>query len=179
MAVLAAALKNMKVIQVHGIEGERRMTKGKLAIKLAIDIMERNVNKYINHGIYEVSDADGAVHVEFGEAINILNGMLEQQPCEDAINRQAVFESIEDDASNGVYSHFASYEDAQKFKETIKALSPVTPIRPKGEWETGYTYPDGEYWKCSECGELIKVKFPMNFCNSCGADMRGKKDEID
>ena len=60
------------------------MTKEKLAIKLAIDIMERNVSKYINHGIYEVSDTDGAVHVEFGEAINILNEMLEQEPCEDA-----------------------------------------------------------------------------------------------
>ena len=64
------------------------MTKEKLAIKLAIDIMERNVSKYINHGIYEVSDTDGAVHVEFAEAINILNEMLEQQPCEDAVSRE-------------------------------------------------------------------------------------------
>lgn len=59
------------------------MTKEKLAIKLAIDIMERNVSKYINHGIYEVSDTDGAVHVEFAEAINILNEMLEQQPTKE------------------------------------------------------------------------------------------------
>ena len=155
------------------------MTKGKLAIKLAIDIMERNVNKYINHGIYEVSDADGAVHVEFGEAINILNGMLEQQPCEDAINRQAVFESIEDDASNGVYSHFASYEDAQKFKETIKALSPVTPIRPKGAW-TAIDEEPHETWECDHCGFVIdcsgcvdptEYRDTFKFCPRCGTEM--------
>jgi len=48
-------------------------------------------------------------------------------------------------------------------------------IRPKGKWETGYTYPDGAYWKCSVCKELIKVRIPMHFCSNCGADMRGKE----
>lgn len=44
-------------------------------------------------------------------------------------------------------------------------------IIPKGKWETGYTYPDGAYWKCSCCGELIKVKIPMHYCSKCGAKM--------
>ena len=44
----------------------------------------------------------------------------------------------------------------------------------KGKWGRGYSFPDGVYWRCSECGEFIKVKFPMNFCNSCGSDMRGE-----
>lgn len=57
--------------------------------------------------------------------------------------------------------------------DILISCSSVTPQPKKGKWDKGYTFPDGEYWKCSECGELIKVKFPMNFCNSCGSDNRG------
>jgi len=39
------------------------------------------------------------------------------------------------------------------------------------KWDTGYRFPDGEYWRCSNCGELIKVKIPMKYCNNCGARM--------
>ena len=46
-----------------------------------------------------------------------------------------------------------------------------------GYWDKGYTFPDGAYWRCSHCHELIKVKFPMNYCNNCGARMVKKIDE--
>lgn len=46
-----------------------------------------------------------------------------------------------------------------------------------GHWDTGYSFPDGVYWKCSCCGELIKVKFPMNYCNNCGAKMEREVKE--
>lgn len=39
------------------------------------------------------------------------------------------------------------------------------------KWERGYSFPDGAYWKCSHCNELIKVKIPMHYCNNCGAKM--------
>ena len=54
----------------------------------------------------------------------------------------------------------------------ISNLPSVTPIRPKGHWIKGYTFPDGEYWKCDKCNELIKVKYPMHYCNNCGSDNR-------
>lgn len=41
------------------------------------------------------------------------------------------------------------------------------------KWDKGYTFPDGAYWKCTNCGELIKVKVPMHYCNNCGAKMDG------
>ena len=41
----------------------------------------------------------------------------------------------------------------------------------KGHWIKGYTFPDGAYWKCDKCNELIKVKIPMRYCNNCGAKM--------
>ena len=111
------------------------------------------------------------------EAIDMGLQALEQQPCEDCISRQTVIDSIRYYFHDEYYQR-TSIQDCRDclIEDVIKSLPSATPIRPKGEWETGYTYPDGEYWKCSECGELIKVKFPMNFCNSCGADMRGEKE---
>lgn len=54
------------------------------------------------------------------------NGIPLEQ-CGDCISRQAAIDEVEDDARCGVYSHFASYDDAQKFKNYIKDLPPVTP----------------------------------------------------
>ena len=75
--------------------------------------------------------------------------------------------------------------------EIIKSLPSLYPLQDfeeeaiislkenTSEWEKGYTFPDGEYYKCKKCQKLIKVKYPMNFCNNCGADMRGEAyDEI-
>lgn len=61
------------------------------------------------------------------EVIDIAIKALEQEPCKDAISRQAVLDSIEDDNRNGHYSCFASNNDAQCFKDVIKALPSVTP----------------------------------------------------
>lgn len=50
-----------------------------------------------------------------------------------------------------------------------------------GEWEN--KLPDG--WQCSECFEIIPLRFMamfcwgrnrMNFCPNCGADMRGEEN---
>ena len=51
----------------------------------------------------------------------------------------------------------------------IQALEQEPVIHAK--WERGYSFPDGEYWKCSHYNELIKVKIPMHYCNNCGAKM--------
>lgn len=56
--------------------------------------------------------------------------------------------------------------------EIIALLPSVTPQERKGHWIKGYTYSDGEYWKCDKCNELIKVKYPMHYCNNCGSDNR-------
>ena len=46
----------------------------------------------------------------------------------------------------------------------------------KAKWETGFTFPDGEYWKCTSCKEIIKVRAgAMNFCGHCGAQMEREK----
>ena len=158
------------------------MTKEKLAIKLAIDIMERNVGKYINHGIYEVSDIDGAVHVEFAEAINILNGMLEQQPCpywdyglntcrhanigalatkpcEDAISSESMKIDEWDIKGKPAELWIVNGKLQIRYQGTIHNtdLPSVTPIRPKGEWieivDEETAYSKTWHYECSECGK--------------------------
>ena len=53
---------------------------------------------------------------------------------EDAISRKAALDAIEDDARCGVYSHFASYDDAQAFKNYIKDLPSVSSSEKPNKW---------------------------------------------
>lgn len=51
-------------------------------------------------------------------------------------------------------------------------------VQKSGHWIKGYTFPDGEYWKCNKCNELIKVKYPMKYCSNCGAKMVKEGDDV-
>lgn len=44
----------------------------------------------------------------------------------------------------------------------------------KGKWERGYSFSDGEYVKCTVCGEIIKCIYPMHYCPNCGAEMESE-----
>lgn len=80
---------------------------------------------------------------------------------DDYINKEAVLDLIADyDLSMG------------QVVRGIHALPSITSQESrKGHWIKGYTFPDGAYWKCDKCNELIKVKIPMRYCNNCGAKM--------
>jgi len=54
---------------------------------------------------------------------------LEQEPCEDSISREAVFETIDDCSSDGLKGIFCSYDDGERFKKYIKELPSVTPTQ--------------------------------------------------
>ena len=102
----------------------------------------------------------------------------------DCISRQAMLDLIEDDSSNGVYSCFASYEDAQKFKQKVMYLPSAQPERKKGKWIA--VTEDGDVYKriCSCCGQeaFFQDDDPdelydggryelSDFCPHCGAKM--------
>jgi len=81
---------------------------------------------------------------------------LSQEPCDDAISRQAVINAIENDCMRGgLGSCFASYNDAQAFRGEIEKLPSVTP---KSESVTEFAD------KCRECGKNY-VKIPDNATN--------------
>lgn len=94
---------------------------------------------------------------------------LKQEPCEDAISRQAVLDATV--KKNSAWNAITN-ANGENLEEIINSLPNVTPARKHGEWERGYSYPDGQYVKCLVCGEIIKCTYPMHFCPSCGADMR-------
>ena len=58
----------------------------------------------------------------------------------------------------------------------------VEPVK-RGRWimGTGENGLQTGHRKCSQCGEIVKYGYSLygvhNFCNYCGADMRGSNDE--
>ena len=101
----------------------------------------------------------------------------------DWIDRDEVLEEIEDDASNGVYSCFASYKDAQKFKKIIKSIN----SRAHGEWIEKQHFFGRCSAECSICGKRTSGQSEetaggfmysyTDFCPNCGADMREVQHE--
>lgn len=92
----------------------------------------------------------------------------EQEPCEDAVSRQAVLDLFEDYC--GVAHNYA------QVWEDVENLPSVQPKAKTGRWETsvdrwGEEVTTVNGYRCSECGEFNG--FNDNYCPSCGADMRG------
>ena len=87
--------------------------------------------------------------------------IIKQQPCDDAISRQAVLE---------IQASYAEYIGATKFWEmldNIRALPPVTPQPKIGHW-----IDMSEGFSPYECSECRTVEFKKsNYCPNCGAKM--------
>ena len=116
---------------------------------------------------------------------------LEQEPCEDAISRQAV-----DDA---IYGYSRSCDvNYQQIMEFIEKIPSVKPQPKKGRWIVdGFVdcYLDKARCHCSECGKKknfpadynhikqelsINYKYPElidNYCPNCGAEMESEDKE--
>lgn len=110
-----------------------------------------------------------------GQAFKMAINALEQEPCEDAISRQAVLE---------IHSKYGEYMGATKFwefRDSIRELPLVKPQEPKtGHWidaKVGKMFPSNDY-KCSECGNILDFdgvncgRGDANFCPNCGAEMK-------
>lgn len=117
---------------------------------------------------------------EWEEALSMAIKALEQQPCEDAISRQTVIDSIRNYFHDEYYQR-TSIQDCRDclIEDVIKSLPPVTPIRPKGEWLPTHEYLAAEggsidYVKCSCCERWSLEQDVLDFCPYCGADMRGE-----
>lgn len=76
----------------------------------------------------------------------------------DMIYRQDAIDAIEDDSSKGHYSCFASYSDAQKFKQIVNELPSAEPIDMQDKCD-GCFYFD---WNGSTC-EFCARNYPDRF----------------
>jgi DNA-directed RNA polymerase subunit RPC12/RpoP len=98
---------------------------------------------------------------------------LEQEPCTDAISRQAVLEVIRK-------CHCEEWVKAD-IGAPIEALSPVTPAEKVGHWIKIDDCSNSGYY-CSECHKRVvkegwsdTVK-KIKYCPNCGAKMGGEQN---
>ena len=88
---------------------------------------------------------------------------IEQEPCKDAISRQAVLDMATtiqtDDYSGNEIIEVVDVDD-------VKALPPVTPQPKTGHW---ISHHHGCEYECSECHDKQRTK--SNYCTNCGAKM--------
>ena len=97
-------------------------------------------------------------------ALNMAIKALEQEPCDDAISRQAVLDLVADyDLSMG------------QVVKAIHALPSVTPQPRTGRWIQKEEEGDAEpfiIWECSECHCVDEDGKPSyKYCPQCGARM--------
>ena len=102
-------------------------------------------------------------HRQLAEWLKDYKRLKEQEPCDDAISRQAVLDKIENSQSsfkNGFACGF--------FIEKIIDLPPVNPKEPKtGHWKPYLK--EGLRYQCSVCDSRFAT--PWGYCPSCGAKM--------
>ena len=98
------------------------------------------------------------------ESLEMAIKALAQEPCEDAISRQAVLETLDD--MDNVLDEDRTIENYKELlKECYAVLPPVNPQPKTGHWiikENGRV-------KCSKC--LIVQPYSSIFCPSCGTKM--------
>lgn len=94
---------------------------------------------------------------------------LEQQPCDDAISREAFIKRYDE----WMYSEYGKHceKDALAIR-VASSLSPATPSRRKGHWAR-QTDDYHDYYECEYCGIAVGIDDIKHFCPNCGADMRG------
>lgn len=109
---------------------------------------------------------------------------------DDLISRADVERTVEDNILCYTHSdspdtecHMAIRTALRMLRKDLRKLPSIQPKRGKwierGTWSEGYgmgeTY--GKYWACNQCGREVKGFWDecgKNFCDNCGADMRGK-----
>ena len=117
-----------------------------------------------------------------GEVIHEAVRLLEQEPCEDCISRQAVRDTIFTECSGTKLD--IDFAKVLLLQRAIKALPPVTP-QPKIAYWIKYGIPrcGEQHYKCTSCGyyinfgqwgELYTKEF--KYCPNCGAKMQAESD---
>lgn len=138
------------------------MTKEEAAIiihKLKQDVLTGAVRKY------EPFEGEVLLGAEFYDAINMAIEALEQEPCEDAISREA--------AVNACLNKWD--KDYKEIVADIRALPPVTPAKKTGHWiNTAEPYMSDNI-VCSECGFNSIARY--DYCPNCGAKMESEGKE--
>ena len=138
--------------------------------------LEQAIDRYTNNAKYERIHGSLQGCLDFRQVAEWLKDykrLLEQQPCEDCISRQAALNSLIDN------THLDGYDLAEALDaiENKEKLPPVTPQQKYGKW---IIVDDCEQFiaKCSECGRIEDSRMISNYpyCH-CGAKMQESEDK--
>ena len=101
---------------------------------------------------------------EFTEA---LTDVLEQEPCDDVISRQAVLDCL-------TATNLKKFDFILDARDKIKNLPPVTPQPKMGKWIKSRDSYGNNHFTCPFCEHDIATKgdtWEDNYCSNCGAKM--------
>ena len=119
------------------------------------------------------------------EALKIAIKALEQEPCEDAINRDELLKAIDTwdkfgcDADTKLVryqDHYVPYIHYDDVVKCIKGMPPVN-LQPKIGYWLPYAEIDGKTveWVCSSCRHIKSTtKNKTEYCPVCGARMESE-----
>ena len=128
---------------------------------------EEAIARIKDHKIVHKMNEPRAIYIS--EALDMAIKALEQEPCEDAISRQAVLDLV---VANHTELNGINVVMYSPYYKDIKQLPSVQPIKSKGEWERVTDKTGHLVWEC-KCG--WQERLSTNFCPYCGTDMRGEE----
>lgn len=99
--------------------------------------------------------------------------VVDQEPCEDAISRQAVIDTIERWLSCDDYNEAERYI-MKAVRNILYEFPSVNPQPKMGHWRAIYQGEEIIDYRCSECefgNTFGQSTYRMNFCPNCGAKM--------
>jgi len=125
---------------------------------------DRNASDPIAINCFECAEE----HRQLAEWLKDYKRLKEQEPCEDAISRQAAIDAIT--KTSGIRG------------DALKALYDLPSVTPQPEGGRWIYDKNIDNWKCSECGETPKtmgycgsaafMAEHFKYCNHCGAKMQ-------
>jgi len=136
--------------------------------------------KELKETIIELRDGDGTTAQQevckfLANYMDILEKQM-QEPCGDAISRQAVMDALCDNCELFEQTCSSKCEEYH----FLATLSPVTPQPKTGHW---IKISPANIFECSECGQNVMTSniCAYKFCHGCGAKMiepqNSEKDE--
>lgn len=115
------------------------------------------------------------------KALAVVQRVLEQQPCEDCISRQAALDAFGLSEKTRKYGgDHSGYDTVMKYEiqDIIEDLPSVTPQQKTGRWikTPEAVMGEGYMWYCNKCKHRVyqdsSRPYPSEkFCPKCGANM--------
>ena len=120
-----------------------------------------------------IEDEKGSATYEF---VEMAVKMMEKEPCEDCISRQAVFDMCKKEIDH-ISKNWQNYHSPSEAKSgfayiatNINDLPPVNPQPKTGHW-VRQTDDYHDYYECEYCGIAVGLDDIKNYCPNCGCRM--------